>query len=288
MTQIAAQEVPQTTATCLEWPERLPRRFPVSAWLTLVRISLVQIVRGRRLLALAGLFTLPTLLTLLARWANADFASMVNETEDLVVFYMIPQALVPMTALVLSAGLVRDEIENQTLTYLLIRPLPRWSIYIAKLMAAWLVAAGLTAVFVTIALAAIHWGSAGLWGKILPVRACQVALLSTLALLVYTALFGALSLVLKWVFPLGVAYIVIFEGAFANFDFMIRRITVLWHVRVLAERWLGLHVEVWSIDLDRAPSGVEVLLILLTATLVFAAGAALLFGRREFRVKTPE
>src|SRR5581483_337692 len=109
--------------------------------------------------------------------------------------------------------------------------------------------------------------------------------LSALSLLVYVALFGGLSLVLRWVLPFGVAYIVMFEGVFANIDFMVRRLTVLWYVRILAERWLGLHVDSWSIDLAEAPSGTEALLTLLVAATVLSVMAAWLFGRREIRVK---
>jgi hypothetical protein len=81
---------------------------------------------------------------------------------------------------------------------------------------------------------------------------------------------------------------VVFEGVFANIDFMVRRVTVLWYVRILAERWLGLHVDSWSIDLDLAPSGTEALATLATAALVLAVTSAWLFGGREIRVKTPE
>ncbi len=139
-----------------------------------------------------------------------------------------------------------------------------------------------------VTLAVVHYGADGIASVDFLQRAAQVAGLSALSLLVYTALFGGLSLVVRWILPLGVAYIVIFEGVFANIDFMVRRLTVLWYVRILAERWLGLHVESWGIDLETAPSGAEALWTLLGASLVLAVASAWLFGRREIRVKTPE
>jgi ABC-2 type transport system permease protein len=271
-------------------PARLPRAFPLSAWLTLLAISVEQFVRGRRLLALAALFALPTVLALVVRYYNPQAATPRGraDAEQVVVFYMLPQALVPLAALILASGMIRDEVENQTLTYLLIRPLPRPSIYLAKLLAAWLVAAALAAVFDTTALAAVHWGADDFWGRVIPAHAARVAALSALSLTVYVALFGALGLVVRWILPLGVAYIVVFEGVFANVDFAVRRLTVLWYVRILAERWFGLHVETWLIDLDEVPSGREALFTLLAAAAVLAAAAAWLFGLREIRVKTPE
>jgi ABC-2 type transport system permease protein len=269
-------------------PPRLPRAFSVGAWFTLLGISAEQLARGRRLLVMAALFTLPSVIALAARYDNPGYLRRVAEVEESLVFYMIPQALVPLSALILASGMIRDEIEGQTLTYLLIRPLPRPMIYAAKLAAAWLVTAGLAAVFTTLTLAVIHWGAADFWGAILPARAARVAALGALSLAVYVSLFGALSLVVRWVLPLGVAYIVLFEGFFANIDFAVRRVTVLWYVRILAERWLGLHVSDWSINLDEAPGGLEALLTLLGATLVLAVSASFLFGAREIRMKTPE
>jgi ABC-2 type transport system permease protein len=274
--------------SALTLPVPLSRGFRLSAWLTLFQLSLWQFVRGRRLLALAALFLMPTVLALLIRHFNPRYQDEVAQTEEILIFYMIPQALVPLGALVLASGMIRDEVEGQTLTYLLIRPLPRPSIYVAKFLAAWCISAALAAVFITFALAAIHWGAEDFWGAILPDRAARVAGLSALSLLVYVALFGGLSLVARWVLPFGVAYIVMFEGVFANIDFMVRRLTVLWYIRILAERWLGLHVESWSIDLDEAPSGTESLLTLLAAALVLVVASAWQFGLREVRLKTPE
>jgi ABC-2 type transport system permease protein len=269
-------------------PIGLSRTFHLSAWLTLLRISLQNLIRGRRLLVLAALFALPTVFALLIRYYNPQFDRERGQAEEALIFYMIPQALVPLSALVLASGMIRDEVEDQTLTYLLIRPLPRPSIYLAKLLAAWLVAAGLTVLFETTALAAISWGADDFWGAILPGRALRVSALSILSLLVYVSLFGGASLIVRWVLPFGVAYIVVFEGVFANIDFVVRRVTVLWYVRILAERWLGLHVDSWSINLSEAPSGQEALLTLVISAVVLAAASALLFSLREFRVKTPE
>ncbi len=281
----AALGPPQAT---LDRPARPSGRFSFGAWWTLFRVSVWQFVRGRRLLALGALFLLPAGLALLARYYNPRYDENVEATEEILVFYMIPQALVPLSALVLASGMIRDEVEGQTITYLLIRPLPRPSIYAAKLLAAWCVCAALSAVFLAVTLAAIHWGTSDFWGEILPKRAAQVSALSALSLLVYVALFGGLSLLVRWVLLFGVGYIVVFEGVFANIDFMVRRLTVLWYVRILSERWLDLHVSSWTINLSEAPSGEEALWTLLGAAVGLGGAAAWLFGRREITVKTPE
>ena len=278
----------------------LPRGgFNLTGWLALYRTSVRQFSRGKRLIALAFLFALPTIMALLANYYAPEpgdsgideemaKAERTAESEQVLLFYMIPQALIPLSALILASGMIRDEQEGQTLTYLLVRPISRPSIYLAKVLAAWTVATGLTAVFTTSALAVIHWGAVDFWGEILPTRAFQIVSLSALSLLVYTSLFGLLSLVMRWVLPFGVGYIVLFEGVFANIDFIVRRLTVLWYVRILAERWFDIHGESWGIDLKEAPTSMNALLTLAGAGIVMAVVAALLFGAREIRVKTPE
>ncbi|MFO0953340.1 MAG: ABC transporter permease [Isosphaeraceae bacterium] len=267
---------------------KLARGFSPGAWLTLLGLSVRMLSRGRRLLALAALFAAPALLGFVIRYNDPNFRTRLDKIEEVLIFYMIPQALVPLTALILASGMIRDEVEGQTLTYLLIRPIPRPSIYLAKLAAAWGVSAALAAVFVTAALVVLHWGGPELWGEVVPGRAARLVGLSGLSLMVYVALFGILGLVSRWVLTLGVAYTVLFEGILANIDFAFRRVTVLYYVRILAERWFDVHVDSWSIRLEEAPSGTEALAYLAGAALVLSLAGAFAFGSSEIRVKTPE
>jgi ABC-2 type transport system permease protein len=264
----------------------LSHRVDASALATLFALSVERLIRGRRLLVLLVLLLLPTAFTLLARRYAREFNAQAN--EEVFVFYMIPQALLPLTLLVFASGIVQDEVEEQTLTYLLIRPLPRWAIYLVKLAAVVLVSATLVALGTSVVLLAIHWGTPELWGKIFPDRALRVGGLFALAALAYGSLFGCLSLIVRRSMSLGIAYILVFEGLFANVDFVVRKGTVMYYIRVLASRWLGLSVESWSLDLDFAPTGRAALLTLLIASAVAAVLAAAVFTLREFRLKTPE
>jgi ABC-2 type transport system permease protein len=264
----------------------LPRRLDPGAFLTLVRMTVQRHVRGRRLLVLGLLFLLPTAIALLARMYRDG--PLPPDAEEVLVFYMIPQALLPLTALVLAAGMIQDEVEEQTFTYLLVRPVPRWAIYLAKLAGTILVSALVTVAFTTLTLAAIHAGEPGFVAAELRDRAWRIGALFTLASVCYTAIFGCLSLVVKRALVVGVAYVLLFEGLFANIDFVVRRVTVMYYVRLLAERWLGSRVSSWSIRLDEAPSGRDCLLYLLGAVLVSTTIAGVLMSLREFRLKTPE
>ena len=73
-------------------------------------------------------------------------------------FMFIPQALLPLVALVYATGIIQDEQEEQTLTYLLVRPIPRWAIFMVKLLATLTTTVLLTAVFTALTYVAVYIG----------------------------------------------------------------------------------------------------------------------------------
>jgi ABC-2 type transport system permease protein len=184
--------------------------------------------------------------------------------------------------------MVQDDVEEQTITYLLIRPIPRWAIYLAKLagtvVSSWLRAA----IFTLATLVVVYWGDDRLLGTVLRERAAIVGAILALALAAYSAIFGALSLWVRRSLVIGAVYIAVFEGMFGNIDFMVREGTVIYHIRVLAMRWLDINGAEWSIDPKTAVSASTSLIVLLSITAAFAVIGAITFAVREFRVKTPE
>lgn len=264
----------------------IDRRIELSAIWALFRLALARQIRARRILILAALFALPAALAALARRYADGFDA--RESETVLVLGLFPQALIPLAALLGASGMIRDEVEGQTLTYLLIRPLPRWSIYLAKLAATSAVTAALAAVFATATLLAIHAGSADFDAGAVLVRAGKASALMALTIVAYGAVFGALSLFVKRTLALGVAYIILFEGLLANVDFAVRKLTVIYYFRTLCARWLDRSPLDWEIDLSTAPGIARCLATLLIASGAITAVAAIAFARREFRVKTPE
>ena len=71
----------------------------------------------------------------------------------------IPQALLPIVALLYASGIIQDEQEEQTITYLLLRPIPKWAIYSLKLLAVMTTTAVLVAVFTVLTYMAIYFGT---------------------------------------------------------------------------------------------------------------------------------
>lgn len=251
---------------------------------------------SKRILLLAALYALPIALAVLMQKIGANNRGPTEGYDPMVAEYwliytLIPQAFVPLTALVFASGMIQDEIEDQTITYLLIRPLPRWSIYAAKLLATLLATILLTALFAVPTFVAIGWGQSGYWGE--PggglARMLRTIALFALSLTAYGALFGLLGLLMRRSVLLGIGYIILLEGWLATIDFVIRKGTVMYYFRVLCERWLAFgHAEEYHIDLSTAPGSGESVATLLGASAAAALLGCFLMRSREFRVKTPE
>ena len=189
--------------------------------------------------------------------------------------------------------MIADEVEGQTLTYLLIRPLPRPMIYATKLAATWAVMAALAAVFTAVTYATVFRFDPALLRDVFPGRVLQTIALMLLALAAYGSLFGLASLFIRPMLFFGVAYIFIVEGLFANIEFVIRNLTILYQFRAsLRSAGSTSTRRPWNIDLGRSPRAFRwAALHLAVASRSSPHGPCRLcssFARREFRVKTPE
>jgi ABC-2 type transport system permease protein len=250
-------------------------------------LTLRQHLRGRRLLVLSLLFLLPSVLAAIA--SLTPHSPPPEHLEFAFVFNLIPLALATLTALLYAAGIIQDEVEEQTLTYLLMRPLPRWALYLTKLVVTMLVTMVLTGVFTTLTLVVIYWNTDQLLGEVLPWRALKIASLLALALAAYCSLFGAIGLLLRRSMIVGLAYIIVFEGLLSGFVAVARQLTVMYYFRLLVLYWLDPpDGAIWKLDLDNSPSATRCVNTLLAATAVFALVSAAVMMRREFRMKTPD
>jgi ABC-2 type transport system permease protein len=268
-------------------------RGELSALAVLFGLSLRQQARGRKLIVLVVLYTLPCVLAIVLRSLSRPAPT--DVLEFALIYNLVPHVLAPLTALLFAGGMIQDEVEEQTLTYLLVRPLPRPALYGCKLLATLLLTTLLVAVSTTGLYLAIYWNSAELGRGSVAIRILQSAGIFALGQIGYCSLFGCVGVLTRRTLIAGVVYIVVFEGLLANLQFMVRTLTVVYYVRVLALRWLDLPQQLlnqwqneWSLDLSQSPSGGTCALRLLGFGLAVTILAAMTFSRREFRMKTPE
>ena len=142
-------------------PPRQSWSAQMSALAALFQLTVRQHTRGRRLLVLVLLYLVPCALAILLRSLARPAAP--DVLEFAFVLTLLPHGLAPLTALLYAAGVVSDEVEEQTLTYLLLRSVPRYSLYLTKLVATLCVTTALVAVAVTALYVAIYAGKAEFW-----------------------------------------------------------------------------------------------------------------------------
>lgn len=270
----------------------------LSALGALFGLTVRQHTHGRRLVVLAVLYLLPCALAVLLR--SLPTPAPAGILEFALVFTLLPHGLAPLTALLYASGVVADEVEEQTLTYLLLRAIPRWELYLVKLLATFCVTAGLVAVGVVGLYVAIYAGTDEFGDAV--GRAWRMVLIMAVAQAGYCALFGFLGLYTRRALVAGIAYIVGVEGVIASQEFAGRLVAVVYYVRTLILQWLDLPAEqltrcmdTWGLgevtrgtpDLSKLSTPGECLAVVLGVGAIVSLLSSWWFSRSEFRVKTP-
>ena len=150
---------------------------------------------------LAGL---PVLIALLVRVSGG------RPDADRVLDTLVVRLVMPLIALIGGTGSIGSEIEDGTAVYLMVKPIARWKIALAKI----LVAAGLTAALVvpSVVISGLVLGRG-------PDALTTVVGFSVACLIggsAYASAFMALSVFTSRAFLLGLAYVLIWEGVLAG------------------------------------------------------------------------
>ena len=292
-----------TEAASLSTTTRDHRTSRIGACATLYALTLRQHLHGKRWLVLVLLFLLPAAMAAVIRSAHSQLPSVL--LEFVLSWILIPQALLPLIALLYASGIIQDEQEEQTITYLLIRPVPKWLIYIVKMLATWTTTVLLVIVLTVFTYLAIYLQSGAALGDASHrcFRACEI---HSLAVVTYCSLFGLMSLLTKRTLVIGILYTAIVEGVLANLPLSLRMATVIYYTRLIAYRTLDFVVTrphgdpkdiaatLWLFDtkhdpgLTLHPQLSTCIWVLVIASLAFTILAAWLCSQREFHVKTPE
>lgn len=281
----------------------IPRTSLTSACWTLYALTLRQHLHGRRWIAVALVFLLPAGLAILIRSTGAPVPS--RFLEFLLSWMLVPQALLPLAALLYASGIIQDEQEDQTITYLLIRPLPKWLMYIVKMAATWTTTVVLTVVLAVLTYVAIYARSSVPLAEAFH-RGVKAAEIHSLAVIAYASIFGLLGLLIRRSLIVGMIYTAVIEGLLANLPLSVRMGTVIYYSRIIAYRTLDFNVTwprgseddvaatTWFIDLTQPsplaehPQLSTCIWVLVGVSIIGTAAAAWLCSQREFHVKTPE
>jgi ABC-2 type transport system permease protein len=275
-------------------------RLNLSGLWTLYALTLRQHMHGKRWIVMLILFALPAGFADIVRLTNHRVPSI--GIEFMFVFMLIPHGIIPLTALIYSTGIINDEQEEQTITYLLIRPLPKWAIYVVKLLATLTTTVVLTWLVTVVTYGAIYLGADSTVPDVW-LRCLKAAGILSLAVVAYCCLFGLMSLMTKRVLLAGIVYALGVEFVVASLPVGIRLIALNYYIRLIAYRSLdfvyseygraeNIAANAWHFrddpNLIHHPTMQTCFIVLLSACVVFTALAAFICTRREFHVKTPE
>jgi ABC-2 type transport system permease protein len=192
----------------------------VGAAARVFELSWPSLLWGRRARWLTPLLAWPALVPLLGRLAGARAAAWNDVAAG---FYL--DTLLPLVALFQASRLIREEVENRTIVYLLARPAPRPSILLGR-FAAYL-AASLIVVWPALVLGFFLSGGSGTDELVRVLGAAAAALVA------YGALYTLAGLVLAKPMVVGLGFLFGWE-LLTHLPGTLPRLTITAHLRTLA------------------------------------------------------
>lgn len=173
----------------------------------------------------------------------------------------------PLLALFFATGVVREEIEDQTLTYPFSRPVGRAWLYTARVLAA----------IIPVALLIVPVGFiAG--ADVGPATALRFLLATLLGTLAYGTLFALVGQLLRWPTWIGLVYLIFWEGMVSMVPGFLGRLTLQAHLRSVGD--LGIGDGPWKGFWEAPPAALSIT-VLVSVTLISLWLGGWFIRRRE-------
>ena len=179
-----------------------------SVIITISALTARGLLGRRRSLLLVLLALLPVVIAILVRLSGR--AGTDEEIATAIMDRLIVTTLLPIVALVFGTAALGAELEDGTAVFLLVKPIDRWRIVIAKLIVAIGLSVALVAPASFVAGAILGPGGTGLSGAI------GAAVGTAIGATVYATVFFALSLVTGRALAIGLVYVLVWEGVLAG------------------------------------------------------------------------
>ena len=232
----------------------------------LVTVTLRALLGRRRTVLMILLAALPILVGLVIRLGGGR-----SDAGDILDALVI-RTVLPLIALIIGTAAVGSEIEDGTVLFLLLKPIARWQIALAKVV----VAAGLTAALVVpaILITGLLVGGGGSDSIGLASGYAMAAILGGSA---YAVAFTVLGIVTSRALIIGLAYTLLWEGVLAG---------LLAGTRFLSIRQatLGIAAELTGTDVGADPLAPAVA-IAIVAVVIIGGWSLWVVARRRFQVR---
>lgn len=193
---------------------------------TLVSVSLRGLLNRRRTLLLGLFGALVVLVAVLFRLAGQPDDESLAFTGQLLGNFGLA-VLLPVVAVIVGTAAIGSELDDGTIIYLLAKPIRRGLVALVKAFVAWTIVVLLVSPAILVAGVVARGGDADL--------GVAYAVAAGFGALEYTAVFLALSLVTSRALVVGLAYVVIWEGAVAGLFEGTRILSIRQHALAVAD-----------------------------------------------------
>jgi ABC-2 type transport system permease protein len=177
--------------------------------LTIYKLSLTQMLRPKRLLILLFIASIPVALSVVTAIFPPDTEDLVSFRDNFLMGPMVISAVLPIITVVLGTASLGHEIEDQTMTYLFLKPVSRWGIILPKFLAT-ITVAGVVVI-----------GSGVLTTVIVPEGSVTTSVAAAVGLgvgvLAYTSIFTWAGLMTSHALAVGLVYVFVWEAAIVGF-----------------------------------------------------------------------
>ena len=193
--------------------------------LTVFSLTLRQLTGSRRQAILWLFAASPLAMAILIRVLSDDYTSViVGQLFDL----LLVAVVLPLVVAILATTALGDDVEDRTLSYILLRPIPRWQIVAAKYVSV-VVLSAVPLLLMGAAMAGVAFidGAEDLndyENVIRPILGVVAGL--ALGVLAYSAAFMLLGLISGQALGLAIVYVFVWEGAAANIFSGIRYLSI--------------------------------------------------------------
>ena len=197
--------------------------------LYLFRKALRDLLQARKLVPVLGLVLLPLAVALIWRSLVPVGKFVPAQVYDQLARSLVFGFILVLLACVFGTSVVSQEMEQQTIVYLLTRPVPRWRILLTKFLAALLatiLAVGLASLLLALGTRGLHH-----WGRLPLGRDLLFLALGSLA---YGGLFLLLGTLLQRPLLFGLLYVFGIESWLPNLPGSFKMLSLMAHLWVLA------------------------------------------------------
>lgn len=231
------------------------------------KLTLRQLLGRWRVLLIVFLASLPTLIVLLVKWQNPGEAKFDQDFVQVMIDAMMIGGIMPIVTMTVASAAFGNELEDRTLYYLVLKPISRVQIALAKVAATFVLTAPVVVAGGVVATALVGADA----GAVVTVG---IALLAGVA--AYASIFTWAGLITPRALSYGLVYVLVWEGLLSSF---------LTGVRYLSVRGYTLSL-LHGIDATNFES-LEDRVIAFPAAIIGAVGVALVFFfLTQYRLRT--